>query len=452
MNKIFIASVLIICLLSVGTLFYINQNTNTYESINEINKSNDPIIEDNEKETITQNKDNQVGVLTIDSNINEEESVTATKKELNKNDEKQSIINQPEQVDVNQNNINIEQNNEIENNNNNVKNTVDKIKDNLNNTLDIQEVKNDIVELNSLEVNDPTIKEEISSLSQTGNNILLVDDFINKNTTSLIDKSAENIFNLKEQINDTKILDIINNMTNKKLQEEFQIKLQNITNSLNNTSSPKVNIVNNKVYEEDVTLNIENANNYKIYLNNEQIQNNYSITNNGNYELLIIDEQNNETKINFSIEKKEIVEEKIEPVVLVRYPMNNWYMTQNFTGKGKHMGIDLSSNNKSEQIYPIADGVVIYVGHDSYGANVVKIKHEINGQQIFSTYAHMKEVYFSPWQTVTKNDLLGLMGATGHATGPHLHLELTTCDWTYNCTYAKYKNSLINPWDILPAN
>ena len=64
----------------------------------------------------------------------------------------------------------------------------------------------------------------------------------------------------------------------------------------------------------------------------------------------------------------------------------------------------------------------------------------------------MKEVYFSPWQTVTKNDLLGLMGATGHATGPHLHLELTTCDWTYNCTYAKYKNSLINPWDILPAN
>ncbi len=452
MNKIFIASVLIICLLSVGTLLYINQNTNTYESINEINKSNDPIIEDNEKEIITQNKDNQVGVLTIDSNINEEESITTTKKELNKNDEKQSIINQPEQVDVNQNNINIDQNNEIENNNNNVKNTVDKIKDNLNNTLDIQEVKNDIVELNSLEVNDQTIKEEISSLSQTGNNILLVDDFINKITTSLIDKSAENISNLKEQINDTKILDIINNMTNKKLQEEFQIKLQNITNSLNNTSSPKVNIVNNKVYEEDVTLNIENANNYKIYLNNEQIQNNYSITNNGNYELLIIDEQNNETKINFSIEKKEIVEEKIEPVVLVRYPMNNWYMTQNFTGKGKHMGIDLSSSNKSEQIYPIADGVVIYVGHDSYGANVVKIKHEINGQQIFSTYAHMKEVYFSPWQTVTKNDLLGLMGATGHATGPHLHLELTTCDWTYNCTYAKYKNSLINPWDILPAN
>ena len=133
-----------------------------------------------------------------------------------------------------------------------------------------------------------------------------------------------------------------------------------------------------------------------------------------------------------------------------RLPMNKGYLTQNFTGKNGHMGIDLGSTNKSEPIYPVANGLVIYVGKDSAGANVVKIAHNVNGKLIFSTYAHMRTVYFRKNQTVTINEQLGLMGMTGRATGPHLHLEMTTCDWTYNCTYAQYKNSLVSPWSYIP--
>ncbi len=133
-----------------------------------------------------------------------------------------------------------------------------------------------------------------------------------------------------------------------------------------------------------------------------------------------------------------------------RLPMDHGYLTQNFSGKGGHMGIDLGSTNKSEPIFPIANGLVIYVGKDSAGANVVKIVHNVNGNLLFSTYAHMRTVYFKKNQTVTINDTLGLMGMTGRATGPHLHLEMTTCDWTYNCTYAQYKNRLVSPWSYIP--
>lgn len=133
-----------------------------------------------------------------------------------------------------------------------------------------------------------------------------------------------------------------------------------------------------------------------------------------------------------------------------RIPMDKGYLTQGFSGKGGHMGVDFGSSNKSQPIYPVANGLVIYVGRDSYGANVVKIVHNVNGQLLFSTYAHMRAVYFYKGQTVTTADCLGLMGSTGWSTGPHLHLEMTTCDWTYNCTYATYKNSLVNPYSYIP--
>lgn len=133
-----------------------------------------------------------------------------------------------------------------------------------------------------------------------------------------------------------------------------------------------------------------------------------------------------------------------------RIPMDHGYLTQGFSGKNGHMGIDLGSTNKSEPIYPIANGQVIYVGQDRYGANVVKIVHNVNGNLLFSTYAHMRAVYFSKGQVVTTGDMLGLMGSTGWSTGPHLHLEMTTCDWTYNCTYATYKNSLVSPYSYIP--
>jgi murein DD-endopeptidase MepM/ murein hydrolase activator NlpD len=53
----------------------------------------------------------------------------------------------------------------------------------------------------------------------------------------------------------------------------------------------------------------------------------------------------------------------------------------------------------------------------TYG-NTIIIDH---GQNIFTMYLHLSEMEVSPEDSVNKGDLIGLMGSTGVATGPHLH-------------------------------
>lgn len=140
-------------------------------------------------------------------------------------------------------------------------------------------------------------------------------------------------------------------------------------------------------------------------------------------------------------------------------PMEYGYVTQGYSGcieyitwKGVcegHIGMDLSSSNKSIPIYPIADGVVTDVYHDPAGAKVVRVKHNYNGRYIYSTYAHLRSFSVSEGQYVTHNTQLGLMGSTGNSTGPHLHLEITSCNWRKKdggCSWRGYaESSTMNP-------
>ncbi len=140
-------------------------------------------------------------------------------------------------------------------------------------------------------------------------------------------------------------------------------------------------------------------------------------------------------------------------------PMEYGYITQGYYGYGGHLGIDLSSSDKAIAVYPIATGTVFKIYYDncssdncSYGCNgralVVKIRHNIGGKYVYSTYAHLRSFgSISEGQIVTPFTIIGYMGTTGCSTGPHLHLELTTCDWNYGggCTWKTYQKSTINP-------
>lgn len=127
-------------------------------------------------------------------------------------------------------------------------------------------------------------------------------------------------------------------------------------------------------------------------------------------------------------------------------PMVSGYVTQNWMNAG-HLGIDLSNTNKTIEIYPIASGVIFAKYYDNAGALVLKIRHNVNGRYIYSTYAHLSAWYVNVGDVVTPNTLIGRMGNTGNSTGAHLHLELTTCDWHAGggCTWATYQKSTINP-------
>ena len=100
--------------------------------------------------------------------------------------------------------------------------------------------------------------------------------------------------------------------------------------------------------------------------------------------------------------------------------------------KGIHNGIDLVGTGYSlDYIIAHSGGEVVGVRSNykttdktgsSYG-NYVKIKHN-NGY--YTLYAHLKyeSVTVKSGDKVEKGQVIGYMGATGHATGAHLHFEV----------------------------
>jgi hypothetical protein len=66
----------------------------------------------------------------------------------------------------------------------------------------------------------------------------------------------------------------------------------------------------------------------------------------------------------------------------------------------------------------IADGRVAFAGEQFFGGRSVVIDH---GGGVFSVYYHLKEFSVAEGQEISRGDRVGSVGATGRATGPHLH-------------------------------
>lgn len=82
-----------------------------------------------------------------------------------------------------------------------------------------------------------------------------------------------------------------------------------------------------------------------------------------------------------------------------------------------HTGIDLRGNI-GESIKSAADGRVILIGDYFFNGKCVFIDH---GQGLISAYMHMQKVLVDYGQEIKQGELLGTIGMTGKATGPHLH-------------------------------
>ena len=103
----------------------------------------------------------------------------------------------------------------------------------------------------------------------------------------------------------------------------------------------------------------------------------------------------------------------------LRLPVDSFAITQGYSFF--HPGIDLAAA-KGSPVYPIMDGVVIYVDRGRFGyGNQVVIDH---GSGFKSLYAHFAKIEAKVGEKVDKNSILGLVGSTGWSTGPHLHLQI----------------------------
>ena len=86
-----------------------------------------------------------------------------------------------------------------------------------------------------------------------------------------------------------------------------------------------------------------------------------------------------------------------------------------------HAGLDIRAKH-GNAVYAAFDGVVLSTKKSSKGyGNTIKILHE-NG--LVTLYAHLSSFTVKKGEIICKGKIIGKIGTTGNATGPHLHFEI----------------------------
>ena len=106
-----------------------------------------------------------------------------------------------------------------------------------------------------------------------------------------------------------------------------------------------------------------------------------------------------------------------------------------FNGRvsSSHLGIDYRGS-VGEPIFAANRGVVALVAEFFLAGNVVYVDH---GNGVVTGYFHMSQPLVAAGDTVERGQQIGLVGATGRVTGPHLH-------WS-----ARFGALTIDPADLL---
>jgi len=101
--------------------------------------------------------------------------------------------------------------------------------------------------------------------------------------------------------------------------------------------------------------------------------------------------------------------------------------------KSFHNGVDFRARSATP-VYAANSGVVKMAENLFYSGNAVVIDH---GTGIFTIYAHLSRIDVTAGQLVEKGQRLGLTGATGRVSGPHLHWGV------------KVKGIAVNPMQLI---
>jgi murein DD-endopeptidase MepM/ murein hydrolase activator NlpD len=118
------------------------------------------------------------------------------------------------------------------------------------------------------------------------------------------------------------------------------------------------------------------------------------------------------------------------------WPADNHYLS-GYNYSPTHLGIDIA-DPLGGNVYAADSGVVVIADiggwNGGYG-NMIEIDH---GNGYATVYGHLSVVLVKECQSVTKGQRIGYAGATGNATGPHLHFEI------------RYNGGFVDPWNYLP--
>lgn len=102
-------------------------------------------------------------------------------------------------------------------------------------------------------------------------------------------------------------------------------------------------------------------------------------------------------------------------------------------GADFHQGLDISADSGSP-VYATADGTVTLAQREGAYGNLITIDH---GYGLETRYGHLSKYEVKAGAKITRGQIIGRVGATGRATGPHLHYEV------------RVNGRLLNPLQLL---
>ncbi|MDD3669493.1 MAG: M23 family metallopeptidase [Alphaproteobacteria bacterium] len=116
------------------------------------------------------------------------------------------------------------------------------------------------------------------------------------------------------------------------------------------------------------------------------------------------------------------------PAQLAR-PVANARISGHFGSRRILNGVRMSGHSGTDYALPAgtpvaapANGIVVLTHPDMfYSGKTIVIDH---GFGVFSSYSHLQDISVHKGQAIKHGDIVGTIGMTGRATGPHLHFTL----------------------------
>jgi murein DD-endopeptidase MepM/ murein hydrolase activator NlpD len=127
------------------------------------------------------------------------------------------------------------------------------------------------------------------------------------------------------------------------------------------------------------------------------------------------------------------------------FPVQGPYTLGDGFGAGRsghvHQGQDIAAAAGTPVVAPLP-GTVLTTAYQASGAGYYVVLHGADGRDLVFMHLLAGSTAVARGQAVAAGQRLGLVGATGDATGPHLHFELWPDGW--------YASPASHPIDPLP--